>query len=394
MAVDVAAVGARTAAEPRSEACRLFAEDLRRALTELPYEPGRRVSGITVSALGVRDAFTEPAPADDDTSRFALPVHLYGRQVAVGPRPVAGRAGCACCLRRRWQGVRSVALREGLELRGGTRESGPWPYRVPFAAQAVAALIARLAAAPPEEGPFPDVWLVDLDRLTVRRFPLVPEPDCPGCGTPRPVTAGSAALELRPAPKYRPGSAGSGRWTRTASRWTRSPTRTGARSGPPWCRDVTSADHLGHRGLLLQPLRRLPAGDVLGRPRRHLPRQRPDRPAGRAGALRGYARPGPAPSRRGRVPGRPRRRTRSTRARRGLYSDDFHRASPWVRAVRPGPADPLGVGLVAARRPPACWCRRSSPTTTRPASGEPVRPGELQRLCLRRQSGGGGATSG
>ncbi|MGW4817685.1 TOMM precursor leader peptide-binding protein [Streptomyces sp. NPDC004227] len=204
MTVDLAEATVNGAAEPRSGACRLFAEELRDALRELASEPGHQEPRIAVAALGVRDAFTAPAPAD--ASRATLPVHLYGRQVLVGPWPAEGRPGCGDCLRRRWQGVRSVGLREGIELRGGTREAGPWPYRVPFAAQAVAALIARLGAAPRDDRrPFPDVWLVDLDQLTVRHHPLVPEPDCPGCGTPEPVTAESAALVLRPAPKYRPG---------------------------------------------------------------------------------------------------------------------------------------------------------------------------------------------
>lgn len=225
MTADLVETAVGGAEEPRRAACRLFAEELRRALAELPSEPGREIPGVTVLALGVRDAFTAPAPASapveggsstedgssgsaEGASQDTLPVHLYGRQVMVGPWPARGRAGCGTCLRRRWQAVRSVALREGLELRGGTREAGPWPYRVPFAAQAVAALIARLAAAPPDTGrPFPDVWLVDLEHLTVRHHPLVPEPDCPDCGTPRPMTAESAALVLRPAPKYRPGVA-------------------------------------------------------------------------------------------------------------------------------------------------------------------------------------------
>ncbi|MFD5495350.1 TOMM precursor leader peptide-binding protein, partial [Streptomyces sp. NPDC127091] len=204
MTADLAEATVGGTEEPRHRACRLFAEELRGALAELPFEPGRPVPEVTVSSLGVRDAFTSPAP--DGAPRTALPVHLYGRHVLVGPWPVEGRAGCGACLRRRWQGVRSVGLREGLELRGGTREVGPWPYSVPFAVQAVAALIARLGAAPLDEGrPFPDVWLVDLEHLTVRHHPLVPEPDCPDCGTPEPVTAESAALALRPAPKYRPG---------------------------------------------------------------------------------------------------------------------------------------------------------------------------------------------
>ncbi|MGW0775975.1 TOMM precursor leader peptide-binding protein [Streptomyces sp. NPDC002835] len=191
-----------SAAGPREDACRRFAEDVHRALRDLPAPPGRPVPGIGVAALGVRDAFTDPGDAPDTV----LPVHLYGRQVMVGPWPAEGGAGCAVCLRRRWQSVRSVGLREGLELRGGTREAGPWPYPTPFAAQAVAALIARLAAAGPHgDTPFPDVWLMDLEDLTVRHHPLVPEPDCPRCGVPEPVTAESAALGLRPAPKYRPG---------------------------------------------------------------------------------------------------------------------------------------------------------------------------------------------
>ncbi|MFF6872606.1 TOMM precursor leader peptide-binding protein [Streptomyces sp. NPDC012450] len=191
--------------EPRREACRLFAEDLRRALAELPSAPGRPVPDLAVSALGVRDAFR--VRQEEAAARPALPVHLYGGQALVGPWPVADRPGCGTCLERRWQGVRSVGLREGLELRGGTREAGPWPYRTPFAARAVAALVAGLAAAPPDgRAPFPDVWLVDLERLTVRHHPLVPEPDCPGCGVPEPVTAEAATLVLRPAPPYRPGA--------------------------------------------------------------------------------------------------------------------------------------------------------------------------------------------
>ncbi|MGW9435655.1 TOMM precursor leader peptide-binding protein [Streptomyces sp. NPDC055607] len=205
MTADLVEAPADGAGEARREACRAFAEDLRRALAELPSAPGRPVPDVAVSALGVRDAFR--VGREDAAPRSALPVHLYGGHVLVGPRPVADRPGCGVCLERRWQGVRSVGLREGLELRGGTREAGPWPHRTPFAARAVAALVAGLAAAPPDaRGPFPDVWLVDLERLTVRHHPLVPEPDCPDCGVPEPVAAESAALVLRPAPPYRPGA--------------------------------------------------------------------------------------------------------------------------------------------------------------------------------------------
>lgn len=137
MTADLAEAAVAWAGEPRREACRLFTGDLRRALAELPTVPGRAVPDIAVSALGVRDAFTEPVQPSVHTGgarRPTLPVHLYGHHVMVGPWPAEGRAGCGTCLRRRWQAVRTVGLREGIELRGGTREAGPWPYRTPFAA--------------------------------------------------------------------------------------------------------------------------------------------------------------------------------------------------------------------------------------------------------------------
>ncbi|MCX0244032.1 TOMM precursor leader peptide-binding protein [Streptomyces drozdowiczii] len=185
------------------EAVDRFAAALRDALGE-----GGAAPAVSVARLGVRDAYArtgapvEDAPADS----AAVPVHLYGRQVLIGPWPARdGRAGCGTCLARRWQGVRSVALREGLELGNGTRAAGDWPYGTPFAVTAVAALVAGLAGAEPAPGPYPRVHLLDLDAMTVRSHPLVPDPECPGCATPRADTAEAAALTLRPAPPYRPG---------------------------------------------------------------------------------------------------------------------------------------------------------------------------------------------
>ncbi|MEV7298190.1 TOMM precursor leader peptide-binding protein [Streptomyces clavifer] len=190
-------------AAARAESARRFAGALREALEEVRTGPA---PAPAVGALGVRDAYTAPA-----ASREHVPVRLYGRQVLVGPWPAAGRdAGCGTCLERRWQGVRSVPLREGLELGSGTRSVAPWPYATPFAATAVAALMAAVAeeaARPDADGaPYPEVHLLDLDAMTVRRHPLVPDPECPACGAPGPDTAEGAALTLRPAPKYRPGA--------------------------------------------------------------------------------------------------------------------------------------------------------------------------------------------
>lgn len=181
-------------------------------LTELLHEA---LSGhgtpppLDVAALGVRDAFaTAPAPAS--AAGTPVPVRLYGRHAVVGPFATgrgSGPRACAHCLERRWQAVRSVALREALELGSGTRAAGESPYVTPFTAHVLAGLVAaRTAGAGPDTGAFPAVHLVDLETLTVRHYPLVPDPECPRCGRAEPDTAEAATLTLRPAPKVRPGT--------------------------------------------------------------------------------------------------------------------------------------------------------------------------------------------
>ncbi|MET9551446.1 TOMM precursor leader peptide-binding protein [Streptomyces sp. NPDC006645] len=185
---------------------------------------------LDVAPLGVRDAFTDardtanaegksdtrdtadaedPAdPADPRVVRDAVPVRFYGRHAVVGPFPGdEPHRPCVRCLARRWQGVRSVALREALELGSGTRAAGESPYITPFTADALAGIVAaRLAGQGPRTGSFPAVHLVDLETLRVRHYPLVPDPECPRCGRDEEDTAEAAVLTLNPAPKHRPGS--------------------------------------------------------------------------------------------------------------------------------------------------------------------------------------------
>ncbi|MFE2493494.1 TOMM precursor leader peptide-binding protein [Streptomyces scopuliridis] len=185
--------------------------------------------GVNIGALGTYDAFAAEQDATgreasgrgstgrtvtgpDATARrdASVPVRLYGAHAVIGPVPGADgapAAACSHCLARRWQAVRSVALRDALELGGETRAAGEWPYATPFAADAVAALVTALCERPPAPGgPFPEIRLVDLRTLTVRHYPLVPDPECPRCATPRTDTAEDARITLRPAPKHRPGS--------------------------------------------------------------------------------------------------------------------------------------------------------------------------------------------
>ncbi|MFE0011690.1 TOMM precursor leader peptide-binding protein [Streptomyces erythrochromogenes] len=196
MTTDQSTAGSGLACALGPEAAARFTAQLDRDLAALG---GPR---ITLTPLGLGDAFTRPVPEPADGA--TVPVHLYGHQAVVG-RP----GGCARCLERRWQAVRSVALRDALELGGGTRAAGDWPYAHPFAAGALAALVTaaqepRPGGAAPG-GVFPDVLLLDLRTGRVRRYPLVPDPQCPVCATPEEDTAAAAVPDLAPAPKHRPG---------------------------------------------------------------------------------------------------------------------------------------------------------------------------------------------
>ncbi|MER7763797.1 TOMM precursor leader peptide-binding protein [Streptomyces sp. NPDC097619] len=188
------------AAGPAEEAADRFAALLAGELAALGGPP------VELGVLGLRDAFAAPAgPGGPDRAGAtpAVPVRLYGRQAVV-----AGPGVCPRCLERRWQAVRSVALRDALELGGATRPAGAWPYALPFAAGLLAALVTAESRRDPAvarsgSGGFPEVLLLDLAGGAVRRYPLVPDPECPVCAVP--VTDAPGEPELRPAPKYRPG---------------------------------------------------------------------------------------------------------------------------------------------------------------------------------------------
>jgi ribosomal protein S12 methylthiotransferase accessory factor len=161
------------------------------------------VAPVRVAALGVRDELAVGA-GDDRPAAGEIPVFLYGQHAVVGP---LGGPACARCLARRWQSVRSATLRDALELGGPTRAAGGSPYPAPFAAAAVAGLLAALLAGPPRPEPAPNtaaVYHLDLESLRLRRLPLVPDPECPRCG--RRTADTRAAIVLPPTPKPDPGT--------------------------------------------------------------------------------------------------------------------------------------------------------------------------------------------
>lgn len=182
---------------------------------------------VVLSVLGTRDGLTlapDQRTSNPHEDGQAVPVHLYGHQVVVGPFPAGagsapgalpssaqgsaqGAAPCARCLARRWQAVRSTALRDALERGGPTVASGNPPWAVPFAADLIAAVVvAGLADAASGRGHrYGTVHLVDLERLRVQRYPLVPDSGCPACAEVLADSADAAwpmpTAEPKPAPQ-------------------------------------------------------------------------------------------------------------------------------------------------------------------------------------------------
>ncbi|MEO3846175.1 TOMM precursor leader peptide-binding protein [Streptomyces sp. B8F3] len=208
--------------------CADVASDLAARLAALLPAPPR----VEVAPLGLTNAFAEPAVRAGGAAggprppaaAGAVPVRIYGRHALVGPLAEAGRRGCVRCLERRWQAARSRQLREAVELGGDTGAAGVPPQWGPFAAEALAGVVARVVStarrettagrggtaprdtADPRPAPFPHVHQLDLGDLTVRRYPLVPDPECPGCGPRERDSEDAAVLDLAPSPKYRPGA--------------------------------------------------------------------------------------------------------------------------------------------------------------------------------------------
>ncbi|ONK09846.1 TOMM precursor leader peptide-binding protein [Streptomyces sp. MP131-18] len=185
-------------AGPVAADCRRLADLIEGTLAGWPSAPAT----ADVAALGTDDAFAAASAARGGTAG-AVPVRIYGRHAVVGPLPAAGGAPsrpCPQCLERRWQAVRSAALRDALERGSGTAASGRNPYVTPFAADTVAAVAAAARRAEPA------VHLVDLAALTVRRYPLLPDPECPRCGRSQPGPRRPEPPVLGPAPKHRPGT--------------------------------------------------------------------------------------------------------------------------------------------------------------------------------------------
>jgi ribosomal protein S12 methylthiotransferase accessory factor len=160
------------------------------------HDDGRRVR---VEVLGHRD---EHDVTTEESWCGQLPLHLLGHQALVGPAD----DGCPRCLARRWQAARPRELRDALELGEGTRAAGSPAVLTAFVVDHLAAVAAATTWPSSDSGAdaHAAVRVVDLDQLLVQRVGLVPDPECPGCAAPDPVTRAQSELRLEPAPKPAP----------------------------------------------------------------------------------------------------------------------------------------------------------------------------------------------
>ncbi|MFJ4920015.1 TOMM precursor leader peptide-binding protein [Streptomyces sp. NPDC088725] len=182
---------------PWDEVCAALTASLGRRAGRHPGTPP-----AVVVPLGRRD---ELGDGSDRLAPGTVQVGLYGHHAVVGPVTAAGGPGCPRCLARRWQSVRAGYLRDAVERGGETRATGTPPWRADFAVDALSALVAA-AAGRPRPARHPWVWLLDLETLRVARFPLVPDGECPSCGSRPDDTAEAARITLESSPKHAPDS--------------------------------------------------------------------------------------------------------------------------------------------------------------------------------------------
>ncbi|MDT0444344.1 TOMM precursor leader peptide-binding protein [Streptomyces johnsoniae] len=161
-----------------------------------------------VVPLGAADALAR----DGDPRAARRPsagLHLSARAVLLGPwGGRAASAACGRCLAMRWQRLRTRSEREALEGTFAPRGAAAWPVLTAYAVDAVwaahRAVLAR-AGRPPADG-LPRVTRVDLATLALVTFPLLAEPLCPHCVTPRPDGADAALPVPASAAKPSPGT--------------------------------------------------------------------------------------------------------------------------------------------------------------------------------------------
>ncbi|WP_170322678.1 TOMM precursor leader peptide-binding protein [Acrocarpospora macrocephala] len=150
---------------------------------------------VHLGVLGLRNALG-PGERAEPADGPVIPVWLGTGKAMVGPLCGTDGAASPCprCVERRWQELRPIPERGGLEDGGEAYVTGPLPQLTPFAADLICDLVASVAAGERT----PHVYQVRLDSLEITRAALLPDSMCPACGTPAPDLPESATVELPP----------------------------------------------------------------------------------------------------------------------------------------------------------------------------------------------------
>ncbi|WP_079027635.1 TOMM precursor leader peptide-binding protein [Streptomyces rimosus] len=157
---------------------------LQGTLRELYAPADHPAAPPVVATLGVYDVLDE-ANDPEAAARPAATVHLGPAHAVVGPFRAQPTGPCGHCLALRWQRLRPEYERQALELGTGTEAVDAWPLLLPTAVEALWQLyLAAVAAEPPADRRLGAawVWALELETLHIRRFPLIADPLCPGCG--------------------------------------------------------------------------------------------------------------------------------------------------------------------------------------------------------------------
>ncbi|MEO3859322.1 TOMM precursor leader peptide-binding protein [Acrocarpospora sp. B8E8] len=156
---------------------------------------------VHLGVLGVRNVLG-PGELAEPAEGPVIPVWLGIGKALVGP--LCGKTGadgatspCPRCVERRWQELRPIAERSGLEDGGQAYVTGPLPQLTPFAADLICDLVSSVTAGDPG-GKTPHVYQVRLDSLEITRAALMPDSMCPACSAPAPDLPEAATVELPP----------------------------------------------------------------------------------------------------------------------------------------------------------------------------------------------------
>jgi ribosomal protein S12 methylthiotransferase accessory factor len=138
-----------------------------------------------------------------------LPVHVQGGEAIIGPEIQPDRAGCLACWITRYFGARQHARQ--FAQSADRHDSGPGEdgWLTPLGISILGALAARRIEQSRDRIPLDErasgewaAYYFNLQSMTGRSWPVVPDSSCPHCGRLPRDSAGQARFDIEYATKY------------------------------------------------------------------------------------------------------------------------------------------------------------------------------------------------